>query len=222
MRAVSAHLVRFLVGSALAVPAGSVPTAGVGPGPTSEALPAAEGTVEEAGRVDWWTGPGARAWSTPIARESGGAAVALMAPRWFQPAPELDLDGFYGRLRSLGYLGGRVLVLEFWATWCENCEALHPRMLAAHERFWDRVDFFAIAVGVGQSERRVRGHLAQHPVPYPTLWDGGGEAVRSFETPATSYIVILDDNGRVAYTGLGRDQDVDRAIREVLEHAGAD
>jgi thiol-disulfide isomerase/thioredoxin len=131
-----------------------------------------------------------------------------------------DVNG--GKVDLGEHFGERPVLLEFWATWCENCEALHPRMLAAHERFGDRVDFFAIAVGVGQSERRVRGHLEKHPVPYPTLWDGGGEAVRSFETPATSYIVILDDNGRVAYTGLGRDQDVDRAIREVLEHAGAD
>ena len=102
------------------------------------------------------------------------------------------------------------MLFEFWATWCENCEALHPRMLEAHERYGDRVGFFAIAVAVGQSERRVRSHLEKHPVPYPTLWDGRGEAVRAFETPATSYIVILDAAGRVAYTGIGRDQDIGR------------
>jgi len=126
-----------------------------------------------------------------------------------------DVNG--GEVDLAEHFGEGPVLLEFWATWCENCEALHPRMLEAHDRFGDRVDFFAIAVGVGQSERRVRRHLEQHPVPYPTLWDGGGEAVRAFETPATSYIVILDDDGRVAYTGIGRDQDVDHAIREVLQ-----
>ena len=90
-------------------------------------------------------------------------------------------------------------------------------MLEAHERYGNRVKFVAIAVAVGQSERRVRGHLEDHPVPYPTLWDGRGEAVRAFETPATSYIVILDAAGRVAYTGIGRNQDIDAAIRGVLE-----
>ncbi|MFC1531172.1 TlpA family protein disulfide reductase [Gemmatimonadota bacterium] len=115
------------------------------------------------------------------------------------------------------YFGDGPVLIEFWATWCENCEALHPRMLEAHERYGDRLTFVAIAVAVGQSERRVRGHLEKHPVPYPTLWDGRGEAVRAFETPATSYIVILDAAGRVAYTGIGRDQDIDAAIRSVLE-----
>ena len=121
---------------------------------------------------------------------------------------EVDLAEYFGR---------QPVLLEFWATWCENCEALHPRMLEAHEEFGDRVAFFAIAVAVGQSERRVRRHLADHPVPYPTLWDARGEAVRTFETPATSYIVILDEGGRVAYTGIGRDQDVAGAVREVVD-----
>jgi len=120
------------------------------------------------------------------------------------------------------YFGSGPVLLEFWATWCENCEALYPRMLEAHERYGGRVSFFAIAVAVGQSERRVRSHLDDHPVPYPTLWDARGEAVRAFETPATSYIVILDSSGRVAYTGLGRDQDVDAAIRGVLERETTD
>jgi thiol-disulfide isomerase/thioredoxin len=126
---------------------------------------------------------------------------------------EIDLDDYFGRTPVL---------LEFWATWCENCEALHPRMLEAHERYGDRVEFIAIAVAVGQSERRVRGHLAKHPVPYPTLWDGQGNAVRAFETPATSYIVILDASGTVVYTGLGRDQDIAAAIRSVLDPGAAD
>ncbi len=119
-------------------------------------------------------------------------------------------------------IGKKPVLLEFWATWCENCEDLHPDMVEAHRRYGDRVDFFAVAVAVGQSERRVRNHLAKHPVPYPTLWDARGEAVRAFETPATSYIVILDAAGRVAYTGLGRDQDVDAAIRGVLNSEPAD
>jgi thiol-disulfide isomerase/thioredoxin len=130
-----------------------------------------------------------------------------------------DVKG--GEVNLAEHFGNGPVLLEFWATWCENCEALQPRMLAAHERYGDRVDFFAIAVAVGQSERRVRAHLDKHPLPYRTLWDGRGEAVRAFETPATSYIVILDAAGAVAYTGIGRDQDVDEAIRRVLDPATA-
>lgn len=125
-----------------------------------------------------------------------------------------DVDG--GKVDLGQRIGSGPILLEFWATWCENCEALHPQMLEAHERYGDRLAFYAVAVAVGQSERRVRRHLKDHAVPYPTLWDARGEAVRAFEAPATSYIVILDASGRVVYTGLGRDQDIDAAIRNSL------
>lgn len=150
------------------------------------------------------TGLDAQETRIGIARDSVPAAFTLPDVS----GGEVDLGKYFGR--------GPVL-LEFWATWCENCKALHPRMLEAYGKFGEQVEFFAIAVGVGQSERRVLKHLKQYPVPYPTLWDGGGEAVQAFQTPATSYIVILDSEGRVAYTGLGRDQDIEAAIQAVLD-----
>jgi len=157
-----------------------------------------------------------------VADASAVPAAAQEPPRigierGSMPAGMVLADAEGGSVDLTRYFGHQPVLIEFWATWCENCEALYPRMLEAHERYGERVAFFAIAVAVGQSERRIRSHLESHPVPYPTLWDARGEAVRAFEAPATSYIVILDADGRVAYTGMGRDQNVDGAIRDVLE-----
>lgn len=152
-----------------------------------------------------------------LARPLGAQETRIGIERGAVPGGLVLSDVRGGTVDLSEYFGRGPVLLEFWATWCENCEALHPDMLRAHERFGNRVAFFAIAVAVGQSERRVRGHLDKHPVPYPTLWDGRGEAVRAFETPATSYVVILDADGRVAYTGIGREQDIDAAIRGVLD-----
>jgi thiol-disulfide isomerase/thioredoxin len=112
--------------------------------------------------------------------------------------------------------GVRPVVLQFWATWCPKCEALAPQMRAAHEEFGDRVDFFGIAVAVGQTPRRIQSHLEEHPLPYPTLWDQTGEATRRFMAPTTSYVVILDADGAVAYTGVDVDQDVAGALRRIV------
>ncbi len=119
-----------------------------------------------------------------------------------------------------GHIGVKPVLVEFWATWCENCEALQPRLTTAHERYGGRIAFYAVAVGVGQNPRSIRRHLRRHPVPYTVLWDSNGAAVRAFRTPATSYIVILDDEGKVAYTGIGPDQDIEEAVREVLREKG--
>lgn len=114
------------------------------------------------------------------------------------------------------FVGQGPVLLQFWARWCDICEALAPTMNAAHTRFGDRVTFLVVAVGVNQSPRSIRRHLERHPVTGRILWDGEGRATRAFQAPTTGYIVILDAEGRVAYTGVGEDQDIEAALARVL------
>lgn len=145
-------------------------------------------------------------------QERGELGIAVGA------TPEaVVIEDLSGGEASLGdYIGKGPAVIEFWATWCENCAALQPTMNAAHAEYGDRVRFVAVAVGVAQSVRRVRRHLEDHPLPYPVLWDGGGRAVRAFLAPATSYVVALDARGVVTYTGIGPEQDIAEAARSAL------
>jgi thiol-disulfide isomerase/thioredoxin len=127
------------------------------------------------------------------------------------------LETLDGEPVDLGRIfGQRPVLVEFWASWCHVCLALHPRVLAAHEKYGDQVEFIIVAVGVGQDQARVRQHMARHPMPGQVLWDGRGEAVRAFEAPGTGFIVVLDAEGRVAYTGTGVDQDLQGALASVL------
>jgi thiol-disulfide isomerase/thioredoxin len=114
------------------------------------------------------------------------------------------------------FVGEQPLLLEFWASWCEQCEALQPSMDAAYERYGEEVGFLAVAVAVAQSQRAVRRHLARHAIPFPMLWDTRGNATRAFLAPATAYVVILDAEGKVAYTGIGPQQDIVQAVGDVL------
>lgn len=139
-----------------------------------------------------------------------------------RPEP-LTLETIHGETIDLARsIGERPVLLKFWATWCPKCEALHPRIVAAHDEFGDRVDFYGIAVAVGQTPRRVREHLETHPLPFPMLWDGDGEATRRFKAPTTSYIVILDAAGRVAYTGVDVEQDIAGALRKITAQSASD
>jgi len=110
------------------------------------------------------------------------------------------------------YVGQRPVLIEFWARWCELCEALYPQMEDVHARYGDRVGFVVIAVAVAQSQRSVLRHLEDKPMGFPVLWDEGGRAVRAFLAPGTSYIVVLDTEGTVVYTGSGADQDIEAAV----------
>ena len=125
-----------------------------------------------------------------------------------------DLDGQAADFSA--FVGHRPVLVEFWATWCTVCEALLPRMEAAHRRYGRRVDFVVVGVGVNQTRNTMRRHLETHRMPFRFFFDATGSAVRAFEAPATSYVVALDARGRVVYTGVGPDQDIEAAVRRAV------
>jgi thiol-disulfide isomerase/thioredoxin len=132
-------------------------------------------------------------------------------------ATPLVLEDLDGKAVNLGqYIGKKPVVLEFWAAWCTICAALQPRLDAAERRFGSNVQFVTVAVGVNQTTRSIKRHLERHRVAGILVWDKDGRATRAFEAPATSYIVVLDRLGRVAYTGSGEDQDLNAAIGKAL------
>lgn len=139
-----------------------------------------------------------------------GLAVGTTAP----DAAVEDLDG--NPLQLLDLFEGKPTLLEFWATWCEQCEALQPEIDAVHAQFGDQVNVVAVAVAVAQSQRRVRRHLEQHDPGYPFVWDASGAAVRAYEAPTTAVVVLVDADGQIAYTGVGADQDLVSAVSAVI------
>lgn len=147
--------------------------------------------------------------AAPVAAQEAGLAVGAQAPA----VTVKDLEGKPVGLEQ--YLGKQPLFLEWWATWCEQCDALLPRVRAAHAELGDQVAFFGINVAVNQSPERVRRYVESSKPPFRTLYDDEGESTRAYAAPTTSYVVIVDRAGRVAYTGTGGDQDFLGALRRV-------
>jgi thiol-disulfide isomerase/thioredoxin len=149
-------------------------------------------------------------WSvgTPLPAQSDGAGIALGTTP--PPAAIETLEGKPVELSQV--INSRPALIEFWATWCSVCRALEPKVAAAYARYGARVQFIAVAVGVNETAESVRRHLDRNPMPYPYLWDGHGNAVRAFEAPTTSFVVIVNARGKVVYTGVGADQDIEAAL----------
>jgi len=151
--------------------------------------------------------------SAPLGAQEEDLGIAVGAT-----APAVMVQDLDGKPVSLGqYVGKKPVLVEFWATWCPICKALLPKVEAARRRYGDRVEFLVVAVAVNESQNSVRRHLSQNPMPFTFLWDADGAAVRAFQAPATSYIVVLDANGKVVYTGIGEDQDVEAAVKKGLQ-----
>ena len=137
-----------------------------------------------------------------------------------QTPPAVTVEDLNGDTVSLArWVGKKPVIVEFWATWCPICEELLPRMEAAQKKYGDKAQFVVVAVAVNQSKNSVRRHIEKHPMPFTFLWDGNGAAVRAFQAPSTSYIAVLDSKGKVVYTGVGEDQDIEAALEKALNGA---
>jgi thiol-disulfide isomerase/thioredoxin len=150
--------------------------------------------------------PGARAQDDDVGIPVGATPVA----------PKIQ-DLSNNTVDLAKYVGHGPVLLEFWATWCPICRELQPRMTAAYDKYGKKVTFLAVGVAVNETPASIQRHLTDHPVPYQVLWDSGGNATRAFLAVATSYVVILNAKGAVAYTGTGSDQDLDGALEKALK-----
>ena len=150
--------------------------------------------------------------ASPVRAQESGIAVGADAP----VVTVRDLDG---KAVDLGqYIGKKPVFLEFWATWCELCEELLPRVRAAKADYGNQVEFFGVNVTVNQSRDRVRRYLEKHHPPFRTLYDDEGVSTRAYQAPATSYVVIVDRSGKIAYTGSGGTQDFNTVLRRITQN----
>ena len=134
-------------------------------------------------------------------------------------APAVVVHDLDGKSVNLGqYIGKKPLFLEFWATWCESCEALLPRVRAAHADYADKVEFIGVNITVNQTPEQVRRYIETHKPPFRTLYDDEGASTRAFQVPATSYVVIVDRSGKIVYTGSGGTQKFDDALRRSIRN----
>jgi len=101
----------------------------------------------------------------PLARGESRNAGELLGTR----APALDAVDLGGRRWTLGDADGRLVWVNFWATWCPPCRTEMPMMQRLHERYADRV--LILAVDFGEERATVEDFVARYSITYPVLLD---------------------------------------------------
>jgi thiol-disulfide isomerase/thioredoxin len=114
---------------------------------------------------------------------------------------------------TLPRLHGRVVVLDFWATWCRPCRAIMPVLDQLHGRYHDRG---LTVIGVSRERRpTIEAHLQRAPVTYTVARDLGGTQLQ-YGISALPTLVILDRRGRVREVRVGGG-DIG-TLAQMLEH----
>ena len=132
-------------------------------------------------------------------------------------APSAVVRTLEGKSVDLGaYVGKTAMFLEFWAVWCPNCRHLEPALIAAEKKYGSRVKFIGVAVSINQTPARVKAYTERHGLRHQIVFDTEGNAAEAYDAPATSYVVVVDRTGKIVYTGVGGDQNLEAAIRKAL------
>jgi thiol-disulfide isomerase/thioredoxin len=139
---------------------------------------------------------------------SAAARVAGLSPGVLMAASFRDLDG---RPHSLGEFQGKVVVLNFWATWCAPCREEMPGFERVQASWRDRgVQFIGLS---SEEPAKVAGFARSLAITYP-LWIGGDE-VEEFsrrlgnDRSVLPYTVVLDRSGRLVTARAGAYPEVD-------------
>jgi cytochrome c biogenesis protein CcmG/thiol:disulfide interchange protein DsbE len=120
-----------------------------------------------------------------------------------EPAPELELPRLSGEgRRSLADYRGKVVVLNFWASWCEPCRDESPLLQRWHERIEGR-DATVLGVDVQDVSGDARDFVRRYGLTYPMLRDGEGSTRESFAILGFPETFVIDRRGRIAAVARG-------------------
>jgi predicted transcriptional regulator len=84
------------------------------------------------------------------------------------------------------------------------------------KKYAGKVTFVAVAVSVNESPDRVKRYATKYGYTHQVVFDATGAATDAYAVPATSYVVVVDRTGKIVYTGLGGDQQLEAAVQKGL------
>lgn len=144
---------------------------------------------------------GALAWPAPLQAADAADPARTPWPRG-QATPGLDLPTWEGPAWRLADARGQVVVINFWASWCEPCRTELPSLeLLAQRHVDDRVQ--VITVNHRETDAAVRRYLAVEPLSLPVLRDRDGAASRAWGARVFPTTVVIDRKGHAAFSVVG-------------------
>ncbi|HEX7559058.1 MAG TPA: TlpA disulfide reductase family protein [Usitatibacter sp.] len=138
-----------------------------------------------------------------LALVSGAALAEPDIKPWKGKATlPLARNDMEGKAVDLKHLQGRVLVVNFWATWCEPCRDEMPSLQRLREKL-DGRSFDVLAVNYGESREKVSQFLGREHVALPVLLDPEMETAKAWGVGGLPMTFLVDAKGRVRYSVFG-------------------
>lgn len=191
------------IGSGVASGAGS---SGGGIAVASTSGPTASGASGVAAGSAASAGEGTSVGTGSASAASGvGVAGTAATTNGFRTAPEIEFTDGSGAPVRLSELRGKVVLIDFWAAWCQVCTREVPNLAALREEL-DPAEFEIVGISLSRDRAEFEAFLEEHEVSWPQRheeagWDG--ELARAFGVDAVPGRYLVDREGRVERLPLG-------------------
>ena len=132
----------------------------------------------------------------------GGAGAAGFETRAALPAPELKAHDLTGASRTLADYRGKVVLLNFWATWCPPCQREMPSLERLRTKMAGR-PLEIVAISSAETPDEVNAYLSKMKLGFPVLLDTDSSNTRRWKVFALPTTFVLDAEGRVRHVLTG-------------------
>ncbi len=150
-------------------------------------------------------------------RTASGAAAPRTAPSQFISVKGENLDG---KEVSASDYKGKVLLIDFWATWCGPCMKEMPNVVAAYEKYQDQgFEILGVSLDPADKQDEIRKTMKKYGMTWEQIYDGGGWKARNAVQNSVNSIpmtFLLDRNGAVQHKAL-RGEELMAAIEDLLK-----
>ena len=137
--------------------------------------------------------------------------------------PPLVLNDLNGKTHDLKQYRGKVVLINFWVTWCPPCRAEMPSMQRLKNKMAGK-PFVILAVDMGETEAEVKAFLPQVKTDFTVLMDKDGRALKTWKVFAFPTSYLVDAQGKIRYGLYGASEwdapDKVEKITQLLPHAG--
>ncbi len=131
---------------------------------------------------------------------------------------DFTLEQLGGGKITLSEQKGKVVLVDFWATWCPPCRAAIPHLVRMYNAYKDQ-GLLVLGVSLDQEKDKIPPFVKEYNITYPILF-GDNQVAKAYEVQGIPTLVIFDKKGKIAFREVGFSEEnidsLEQKVKEIL------